>query len=116
MGVYGSISPRYFRFGAIASHSTDSAFHDISTMGLCGEVSNFSSASDTQQYFLASSISATIIASGLKGRLFLRRNSWTAFSLVASQDKRKPPRPLMAMIFPSWRSWLAVAMTSGVLI
>src|SRR4030042_2433007 len=112
MGVYGSIRPRYFRFGATARHTLDAVFHGSSTIGLCGEVSSFSSASDTRQYFLASSMSATITASGLKGRLFLRRRSCTDFSLVALQARRKPPRPLMAIIFPSLRSWLAAAITS----
>src|SRR4030042_4424677 len=84
-GVYGSITPRYFRFGATAWDTVEAGFHHISTIGLCGEVSNFSSASDTQQCLLASSVSATIMASGLNGRLFLWRSSLTGFSLVACQ-------------------------------
>ncbi len=106
------MTPRYFCPGATAWAIEESCFQGRRTMGLSGDRRSFSSSGFRWQCSLAQERSGSMTAKGLSGRCFLQRSASTAPESWALQARRKPPRPLMARIFPSFRSRIAEAIGS----
>lgn len=94
------------------SKASVSARFGTRTMGRSGDATSRASASPGAAKVGADGTVATITAKGFSSRCLRARSAATASAFVASQARWKPPKPLMATIFPA-RSSARVSATGS---
>lgn len=100
-GVLGSMTPSLSMPGATAPATSRPPPRGASrTIGAAALHRTAAASSETSQKALITSRSRAIIANGFRARRLRFRRRATASALVASQASWKPPRPLIARIWP----------------